>query len=57
MFFCKKKKLEKSQNTAIYPPAFNDDPPSLQITSDYEDNKIFPESYISPYRPTIGVNL
>lgn len=41
MFFRKKKKLEAPQNAVIYPPAFNDDPPSLQITTDYADNKIF----------------
>ena len=41
MFFHKKKKLEAPQNVVIYRPAFNDDPPSLQITTDYADNKIF----------------
>lgn len=41
MFFSKRKKQEKSQNIEIYPPAFNDNPPSLQITTDYADNEIF----------------
>lgn len=40
MFFRKKKKPEVPQNAVIYPPAFNSDPPSFQITTDYADNKI-----------------
>lgn len=38
MFF-RKKKPEPS--TKQYPPAFNDDPPCLHVTTDYADNKIF----------------
>ena len=38
MFF-RKKKPESS--TKQYPPAFNDDPPCLHVTTDYADNKIF----------------
>ena len=40
-FFSKMKKPEEPQNAVIYPPAFNDYPSSLHITTDYADNKIF----------------